>query len=229
MASACAEGGNIPRARMLSVTTGERKIGKESSELVRDASAPFHHDNAVHRGRHIETHAINGHYVSFKYPHPPTEAEQIELLKLSAIACSCCLPHEMERGDCHAVWLVDKLRKKFRWHHGPDLISAAIPPEMIAQATKEDNWKHAREIHRHAFVVRKACHVSHMRGGTNVPRLIPGVKLGISRFGNPFASLPLRQSRALFEHYVDNDFQPLSNATVQAILLETDSAMPTGR
>ena len=82
---------------MLSVTTGERKIGKESSELVRDASAPFHHDNAVHRGRHIETHAINGHYVSFKYPHPPTEAEQIELLKLSAIACSCCLPHEMER------------------------------------------------------------------------------------------------------------------------------------
>ena len=55
------------------------------------------------------------------------------------------------------------------------------------------------------------------------------VKLGISRFGNPFASLPLRQSRALFEHYVDNDFQPLSNATVQAILLEADSAMPTGR
>ena len=84
---------------------------------------------------------------------------------------------------------------------------------------KEENWKHAREIHRHAFVARKACHVSHIRGGTNVPRLIQGVTLGISRFGNPFASLRLRQSRALFEHYVDNDFQPLSNATVQAIVL----------
>lgn len=214
---------------MLPVTIDGPKNGKQPFVPLRDVSEPFHHDNAKHKGRRVVVHTFNGRSVNFKYPHPPTEDEQAELLKLPAIACSCCLPDEMKRGECHATWLVDKLRKKFRWPHAPELISAAIPPDMIAQAKIDGNWKHAREIHRYAFVARRAVHVSHRRGGTLVPRLIEGITIGNSRFGNPFASLPVAQSRALFEHYVDTNFQELSEATVRAILSQVDSAMPTGR
>ena len=229
MAHPCIEGGDILCARMLPVTTGDKRCGKAPLVDMRDASAPFHHDNAVHKGRSVYTHIINGHQVKFKYPFPPTDNDQVELLKLPAIACSCCLPEEVQRGECHAVWLVNKLRKKFNWQYGPRIISAAIPTDITAQARLDGNWKHAREIHRHAFVACKACHVSHMRGGTNVPRLIEGITLGISRFGNPFFAVPHRQSRALFEQYVDNDFMPLSDAMVQAIVSGVDAAMPTGR
>jgi len=229
MAQPCFETGDISRARMLPVTTDDTKNDKRPFVPLRDVSEPFHHDNLRYHGRRIVLHTINGRQVKFKYPHPPTEDEQAELLKLPAIACSCCLPREMQRGECHAVWLVDKLRKKFQWPHAPELISAAIPPDMITQAKMDCNWKHARAIHRHAFVARRAVHVSHRRGGNLVPRLIEGITIGNSRFGNPFASLPVAQSRALFEHYVDANFQELSDATVQAIVSQVDSAVPTGR
>ena len=142
-------------ARVFDLSMYEKKLGKRRADNVRDASEPFHHDCKKHKGRVKHTLRIRGRTVEFLYPFPPSEDEQVELLKMSAIACTCCLPEEMQRGECHASWLLAMLRKKFNWKYGPKLISAALPPELIAQGKKEGKnaeWKRAKEIHRHAFV-----------------------------------------------------------------------------
>ena len=48
------------------------------------------------------------------------------------------------------------------------------------------------------------------------------VVIGVSRFGNPFHEMPLKQSKALFLRYVQNDFKPLSDQEVVAIIDEVD-------
>lgn len=219
-------------ARVFDLSAYEKKLGKRRADNVRDASEPFHHDCKKHKGRVKHTLRIRGRTVEFLYPFPPSENEQVELLKMSAIACTCCLPEEMQRGECHASWLLAMLRKKFNWKYGPKLISAALPPELIAQGKKEGKnaeWKRAKEIHRHAFVSCKACHISHVRGGVNVPTLIEGLVIGVSRFGNPFHEMPLKQSKALFVRYVQNDFKPLAEQEVQAIIDEVDPVATGGR
>lgn len=219
-------------ARVFDLSMYEKKLGKRRADNVRDASEPFHHDCKKHKGRVKHTLRIRGRTVEFLYPFPPSEDEQVELLKMSAIACTCCLPEEMQRGECHASWLLAMLRKKFNWKYGPKLISAALPPELIAQGKKEGKnaeWKRAKEIHRHAFVSCKACHISHVRGGVNVPTLIEGLVIGVSRFGNPFHEMPLKQSKALFVRYVQNDFKPLADQEVQAIIDEVDPVATGGR
>lgn len=209
-------------ARVLDLSQYEKQLGKRPIANVRDASEPFHHDCKKHKGRVEQTMRIRGRNVKFLYPFPPTEDEQAELLKMSAIACTCCLPEEMQRGECHASWLLRVLHKKFNWKYGPKLISAAIPPELIAQSKKDNDWSRAKEIHRHAFVSCKACHISHVRGGVNVPTQVKGLVIGVSRFGNPFHEMPLKQSKALFLRYVQNDFKPLAEQEVQAIIDEVD-------
>ena len=219
-------------ARVFVLEELEKKLGKRPIANVRDASEPFHHDCKKHKGRVKHTQRIRGRWVEFLYPFPPTEDEQVQLLKMSAIACTCCLPEDMQRGECHASWLLAVLRKKFNWRYGPKLISAAIPPELIAQGKNEGKraeWKRAKEIHRHAFVSYKACHISHVRGGVNVPCLVDGLTIGVSRFGNPFHELPLKQSKALFVRYVQNDFKPLAEQEVQAIIDEVDPVATGGR
>ena len=214
----------------------EKTLGKRPIANVRDASEPFHHDCKKHKGRVKHTLRIRGRLVEFLYPFPPTEDDQVQLLKMSAIACTCCSPEEMLRGECHASWLLAVLRKKFNWRYGPKLISAAIPPELIAQCKKEKkegkkdaDWKRAKEIHRHAFVSCKACHISHVRGGVNVPTLVDGLVIGVSRFGNPFHEMPLKQSKALFVRYVQNDFKPLAEQEVHAIIDEVDPVVVVRR
>lgn len=198
--------------------------------VTRDASDPFHHDckekgqgGELIGGKKRQPVTIRGRRYTIFYPTAPTVDQQARLLKLPAIACSHCSSKEMRRGDCHAVWLVDKLRKKFQWGYGPDLISAAVPPEAIARGRKHQDWKRAKEIHRHAFVACRACHVSLSRGCHGLPSFVDGVKLGGSIFGNPFQELPLKQSRALFERYVDNNFEMLSDAQVKAIAHEAET------
>lgn len=222
---------DVPGARVFDLSRYEKKLGKRRADNVRDASEPFHHDCKKHKGRVKRMQRIRGRMVEFLYPFPPTEQEQAELLKMSAICCTCCLPEEMQRGECHASWLLAVLRKKFNWKYGPKLISAAIPPDLIAQGKKEGKnaeWKRAKEIHRHAFVSCKACHISHVRGGVNVPTLVDGLSIGVSRFGNPFHEMPLKQSRALFVRYVQNEFKPLADQEVQAIIDEVDPVVVTG-
>jgi hypothetical protein len=218
-------------ARECNLAALEKKLGKRPANNVRNASEPFHHDCRKHKGRVKHTLRIRGRRVNFLYPFPPTEDEQVQLLKMSAIACTCCLPEEMQRGECHASWLLHLLRKKFEWNYGPKLVSAAIPSALIAQGRKEGKnaeWKRAREIHRHAFVSCKACHVSHIRAGVNVPSLLENVVIGVSRFGNPFHEMALKQSKALFVRYVQNDFKPLAAQEVMAIIDEVDPVATGG-
>lgn len=231
LATACAAGRNPLGVRMSLTQPAAKSIGKTrmSTITVRDASDPFHHDcketdkkGNVIGGKKRQTITIRGRRYTLSYPTPPTVDQQAELLKLPAIACSNCSPEEMRSGDCHAVWLVDKLRKKFQWGYGPDLISAALPPEVIARGRKHQDWKRAKEIHRHAFVACRACHVSLNRGCIGLPNFVDGVKLGGSIFGNPFQEFPLKQSQALFERYVDNNFQQLSDTQVKAIAREAE-------
>jgi len=231
LAGACAAGRNALGVRMSLTGPAHKMIGKARTVAiaVRDASDPFHHDckevdkeGNVIGGKKRQPVTIRGRRCTIFYPTPPTVDQQAELLKLPAIACSNCSPEEMRRGDCHAVWLVDKLRKKLQWGYGPDLISAAVPPEAIARGRKHQDWKRAKEIHRHAFVACRACHVSLNRGCKGLPNFVDGVKLGGSIFGNPFQELPLKQSRALFERYVDNNFEMLSDAQVKAIAREAE-------
>ena len=222
---------DISGAREFNLAALQKKLGKRPACDVRDASEPFHHDCKKHKGRVGQPLRIRGRRVKFLYPFPPTEDDQVQLLKMSAIACTCCLPEEMQRGECHASWLLHVLRKKFKWNYGPKLVSAAIPPELIAQGKREGKnaeWKRAREIHRHAFVSCKACHVSHIRAGVNVPSLLEGVVIGVSRFGNPFHEMPLKQSKALFVRYVQNNFAPLSEQEVMAIVDEVDPVLTGG-
>tara|TARA_B100001057_G_C22791370_1_gene927750 strand:- start:46 stop:741 length:696 start_codon:yes stop_codon:yes gene_type:complete len=225
-------GRNIFGVRMSLVESAQDMIEKARTTMpvARDASDPFHHDckktgqdGKLIGGKKQQQVTIRGHPYTIWYPTAPTVDQQARLLKLPAIACSNCSSKEMRRGDCHAVWLVDKLRKKFQWGYGPDLISAAVPPEAIARGRKHQDWKRAKQIHRHAFVACRACHVSLSRGCHGLPSFVDGVKLGGSIFGNPFQELPLKQSRALFERYVDNNFEMLSDAQVKAIANEAET------
>jgi len=183
---------------------------------LRDASAPFHHDSK--RKRQVRRYVIRGCELLIKYPFRPTEDQQAELMKMPALACSCCTAAEMQRQECHAVWLIAKLKHKFHLPFPPPLVSAVIAPELVERGKESGDWRRAAEIHHHAFVTCKACHVSHKRGCLGVPRLIHDLKLGASLFCNPFADLPLKQSRALFEHYVDVDFRQLDSDEVERIL-----------
>ncbi len=194
-----------------------KKIGKLPVVVERDASAPFNHTSQ--RKRQTRRYVIQGRELFITYPSPPTEDEQCELMKLKALACSCCTAEEMKRQECHAVWLSAKLKHKFELPFTPNLISAVIPPELVERGREHNDWRGAIQIHQHAFITCKACHVSHKRGSTNVPKLIPNVKLGGSFFGNPFYDFPLKQSRALFEYYVDSNFRQLENGELEQILV----------
>lgn len=182
---------------------------------IREASAPFHHDTSKYGPCETRQHFVHNRWVKFKYAKRPTKQQQHEFLRLPAIVCGKCSTAEMKQNKCHALWLCARLACKLKVRWAPDLISAAIPQEMITQAKEDGNWGRVAGIHEYAYKNRKGCHINQCRGCPNVPRLIRGVKMGVSIFGNPFSGVKLPLSKALFERYVDKDFQPLTDEEVQ--------------
>ena len=220
---ALVSGGEKSRARNYSKIVGISSTPKLClSAPKRDASDPFHHDTSKYGRRLVQKHVVRGKCVKFVYPHRPTEEQQCALAKLPAVVCSTCSTSEMREKKCHAMWMLPKLRKKFGLPSMPDLLSAAISPNIIARAKESGDWSKAVAIHRYAFLERKACHISHCRGCHTVPRLLEGVKMGVSLFSNPFADVPVKQSRALFKRYLERDFRPLPDDEVVAIMMATE-------
>lgn len=205
--------------------SGKITKGVKASRLVNprhvcEMSEPFHHNTARFGPRKAHTYHISGRWVKVLYPEPPTEKEQEALLGWPAVVCPLSTLEQVKRGECPVMWLLAKLKKKFGLPWAPDVISAAIPPELVAKAKATGDWDPVRRIQKYAYVERKGCHIAPFRGCPTVPRLFDDIKMGVSRFGNPFVALPLNTSRALFERYVDNNFQPLSDEQVQAALAE---------
>jgi len=186
---------------------------------VREMSAPFHHNTAKFGPRKAHTHFIEGRWVRVLYPEPPTEEEQEALLSWPAVVCPMSTLDQIKRDECPVMWLLAKLKKKFGLPWAPDVISAAIPPALVTEAKATGDWHPVRRIQEYAYVERRGCHIAPFRGCPTVPRLFDDIKMGVSRFGNPFATLPLGTSRALFERYVDNNFRPLSDEQVQDVLV----------
>lgn len=158
---------------------------------------------------------IQGRWVKIAYTEPPTLDEQKALLRQPVVVCPTSTLEQMKMGDSPVLWLISKLKRKLGVPWAPEVLSAAITPTMLAEAKETGDWGVVKRIQEYAYIDRRGCHVSHCRGCPNVPRLLEGVKMGVSRFGNPFANLHPVMSRALFERLIDNDFHPLSDEQVQ--------------
>jgi len=191
----------------------ESKVGR--ARFVRETSDPFHHDTGKHGPRQTCMYHIQGHWVKIAYTEPPTLDEQKAFLRQPVVVCPTSTLEQMKMGDSPVLWLISKLKKKLEVPWAPDVLSAAITPSMLAEAKETGDWGVVKRVQEYAYVDRRGCHVSHCRGCPNVPRLLEGIKMGVSRFGNPFASLPPAMSRALFERLIDNDFRPLRDEQVQ--------------
>ena len=192
------------------------KVGRPRA--VRETSDPFHHDTSKHGPRQVHTYYIGDRWVKVAYAAPPTIAEQHAFLKRPTVVCPLSTLDQMKRGDSSVLWLIAKLKKKLGVPWAPDVLSSAITPAMLTEAKETGDWNVVKRVQEYAYVDRRGCHVSHVRGCPNVPRLLEGVKMGVSRFGNPFTSLPPVHSRALFERLIDNDFHPLSDEQVQEVV-----------
>ena len=182
---------------------------------VREMSAPFHHNTAKFGPRQAHTHFIEGRWVRVLYPEPPTEEEQEALLSWPAVVCPMSTLDQIKRDECPVMWLLAKLKTKFGLSWAPDVISAAIPPALVTEAKATGDWHPVRRIQEYAYIERRGCHIAPFRGCPTVPRLFDDIKMGVSRFGNPFASLTPVMSRTLFVRLIDNDFRPLSDEQVQ--------------
>jgi|SaaInlV_125m_DNA_1040241.scaffolds.fasta_scaffold06377_3 hypothetical protein len=182
---------------------------------VREMSEPFHHNTAKFGPRKARTYHIHSRWVKILYPEPPTAEEQEALLNWPAVVCPLSTLDQIKRDECPVMWLLAKLKGKFGVPWAPDVLSAAVPSALITEAKATGDWGGVKRIHEYAYVERRGCHIAPSRGCPSVPRLFGDLKMGVSRFGNPFVNLPLDTSRALFERYVDNDFRPLCEEQVQ--------------
>ena len=193
---------------------------------VREASAPYHHDSSRHGARKEEWHAVtmmrNKKPVTvelkFTYPLPPTEDEQREVMTREAWVCSACPYWKMNQGTCHAHWLRNELQAKFKTAHCPEILSAAISDTIKAAGKATGDWSAAAQIFEDVYVTRGGLHLCRGRGNRGVPTGVPNLKLGTSRFGNPFSGVSLGQNEALFRAYVRKNFHILTDAEVQSIL-----------
>lgn len=183
--------------------------------FVRETSDPFHHDTNKHGPRQVCMYHIQGRWHKIAYAEPPTADEQMAFLRRPAVVCPSSTLEQMKLGDSPVLWLISKLKRKLGVPWAPDVLSAAITPSMLADAKETGDWGVVKRVQEYAYIDRRGCHVSHSRGCPNVPRLLEGIKMGVSRFGNPFANLPPVMSRTLFERLIDNDFHPLSDEQVQ--------------
>ena len=189
----------------------------------RDVSEPFHHTATKFGTRLRQEIRTSRGIVKTLYPGKPSVEQQKALLRVPAICCTSCPPSKMAANGCHAVWLVNALRKQYAAESVPEVVSGKIPDDMKRCVKSDpDAYDAARAIHYHAFVTKQAVFVCRTRGNRGMPSLLPELKLGTSQFGNPFSNgripVPPEAIRDLFHAYVDGGFEPLAEEKVEEIV-----------